>query len=74
MAEKKELVNVHKAGLDAQQIAVADRQEILRQQAAKYKYPEAPEVLEQLDRYQDQKFGLMIHMGLYNLLGSRRSA
>ena len=64
MAEKKELVNVHKAGLDAQQIAVSDRQEILRQQAAKYKYPESPEVLEQLERYQDQKFGLMIHMGL----------
>ena len=73
MAEKKELVNVHKAGLDAQQIAVSDRQEILRQQAAKYKYPESPEVLEQLERYQDQKFGLMIHMGLYNLLGMKES-
>ena len=46
MAEK-ELLNVHKAGLDAQQIAVSDRQEILRQQAAKYKYPESPEILEQ---------------------------
>ena len=72
MAEK-ETMNVHKAGLDAQQVKEDERQKILREQAARYTYSKSPEVLEQLDRYQDQKFGLMIHMGLYNLLGMKES-
>ena len=74
MAEniKKEM-DVHKAGLDAQQVKEEKRQADLRATAAAYTYPTKPEILEQLERYQDQKFGLMIHWGLYNQMGIKES-
>lgn len=72
MAENK-MVDVNKAGLDAHQIQEEKRQADLRAQAAAYTYPKSPEVLEQLERYRDQKFGLMIHWGLYNQMGIKES-
>lgn len=35
----------------------------------KYTWPEDPQVLDKLDRWQDQKFGLLIHWGLYSVPG-----
>jgi alpha-L-fucosidase len=34
-----------------------------------YVYPKEPEVLKQLDKWQDLKFGMIIHWGLYAYLG-----
>lgn len=34
-----------------------------------YTWPEEKEVLQKLDKWQDQKFGLLIHWGLYSELG-----
>ncbi|HCO67217.1 MAG TPA: alpha-L-fucosidase, partial [Dysgonomonas sp.] len=34
-----------------------------------YTYPKDEDVLEKLDKWQDQKFGMLIHYGLYSELG-----
>ncbi len=34
-----------------------------------YQWPTDPEVLERLDRWQDQKFGVLFHFGLYSVPG-----
>lgn len=34
-----------------------------------YQYPTDKEVLQKLDKWQDQKFGMLIHFGLYSQLG-----
>lgn len=34
-----------------------------------YVWPDDPKVLEKLDQWQDQKFGMLIHWGLYSQLG-----
>jgi len=73
MEKTKTKFNIHQEGLDAQQVAEQKRQEALREEAAGYRYPQSPAVLEQLERYQDQKFGLMIHWGLYNQMGMKES-
>jgi alpha-L-fucosidase len=36
---------------------------------AGYEYPQDPLVRKKLDHWQDQKFGLMMHWGLYSILG-----
>ena len=38
-------------------------------QKTKYDYPEDPQVREQLEQWQNLKFGLMMHWGLYSQLG-----
>ena len=37
--------------------------------ASDYVYPTDPQVLEKLDRWQDQKFGVLLHWGLYSVPG-----
>lgn len=37
--------------------------------SATYQYPTDPKVLEKLDKWEDQKFGMLIHYGLYAQLG-----
>lgn len=71
MADTKDIVN--KKGLDAQEIAVDTRQLALRREAEAYTYPESPAVREHIEWFMDQKFGLMVHWGLYNLLGIKES-
>lgn len=38
-------------------------------QVSSYCWPEEPEVLRKLDQWQDQKFGMLIHWGLYSVPG-----
>ena len=76
MKEKKlgvELDAVNKKGLDAQEIAENERQAEIRRHAANYTYPDRKELLDKIEWFRDQKFGLMIHWGLYNLLGIKES-
>ncbi len=64
---------INKKGLDAQELAYAERLKIYRQREKAYKYTDNPDVREHLEWFQDQKFGLMIHWGLYNILGIKES-
>ncbi|WP_423148571.1 alpha-L-fucosidase [Rubrolithibacter danxiaensis] len=38
-------------------------------QSTKYEWPSEPEVREKLDKWQDQKFGMIIHWGVYSVPG-----
>ncbi|MDF2721943.1 MAG: Alpha-L-fucosidase [Paenibacillus sp.] len=58
---------------DAQEIKLAKRQAHVIKQSQTWQAPESPEVLAQLEKFQDQKFGLMVHWGLYNLGGLKES-
>nr|MBQ4318260.1 alpha-L-fucosidase [Clostridia bacterium] len=58
---------------DAQEIAEEKRMAEMRQLAEKYGKNHSPEVLSQLDRFMDWKFGLMVHWGLYNQMGLKES-
>ncbi|MGS2737648.1 alpha-L-fucosidase [Sinomicrobium sp. M5D2P17] len=41
----------------------------LHQRSAIYEAPKDPEVIEKLDKWQDQKFGMIIHWGIYAVPG-----
>ena len=71
--ENENIDVVNKKGLDAQEIAIDERQAEIRRHASKYTYPKSPLVRETLEWFMDQKFGLMIHWGLYNQLGIKES-
>ena len=71
MANKEDIVN--KKGLDAGEITVTDRLAAVKRTAERYTWHTRPELLEQLDWFQDQKFGLMVHWGLYNEIGCKES-
>ena len=64
---------INKKGLDAQEIAVDERQLEIRRHAANYVYPAKQIHRDKLEWFRDQKFGLMIHWGLYNLMGIKES-
>lgn len=51
------------AGLHAQ-----DREDVLKQ-ADGYQWPSDKAVLEKLDRWQDLKFGVLMHWGIYSVPG-----
>lgn len=68
---EKDIIN--EKGLDAQELAAAKRQEAIRKQAEQYTYPDSPFLRETLDWFMDQKFGLMVHFGLYNQMGMKES-
>jgi alpha-L-fucosidase len=44
-------------------------QTFVHEKSSTYVLPKEPEVLRQLDRWQDLKFGMLIHWGLYSQLG-----
>ena len=44
-------------------------QENVHPQSTKYEWPADPQVREKLDKWQDQKFGMIIHWGLYAVPG-----
>jgi alpha-L-fucosidase len=70
-AREKDIIN--EKGLDAQEIVAAKRQEAIRKQAEQYVYPTSPLQRETLEWFEDQKFGLMVHWGLYNQMGMKES-
>lgn len=47
----------------------AQAQNGLHQQSSSYEWPKEPEVRQKLDQWQDQKFGMLIHWGLYAVPG-----
>jgi len=70
MAEKIVVGNDAK---DAQEIAEETRQQAILRTAANYQPPKTPETQAQMEWFRDQKFGLMIHWGLYNQMGMKES-
>jgi alpha-L-fucosidase len=44
-------------------------QTFVHEKSSSYIWPKEPEVLDRLDRWQDLKFGMLIHWGLYSQLG-----
>jgi alpha-L-fucosidase len=46
---------------------------MVHEKSDSYIYPKEPEVLQQLEHWQDLKFGMIIHWGLYSWLGSVES-
>ena len=71
MKESKDVIN--QRGLDAQELEVERQLAIFRQRQYEYIWPDSPAVLEQREWFQDQKFGLMVHWGLYNQIGIKES-
>ena len=47
----------------------AQAQNGVHQQSSTYEWPKEPEVRQKLDQWQDQKFGMLIHWGLYAVPG-----
>lgn len=47
--------------------------EEVHRQSATYEWPTDPEVLKKLDYWQDQKFGIMFHWGIYSVPGITES-
>ena len=72
MAEERNDI-INKKGLDAQELGSDELQESIKKSIRNYVYPTDPRVLETLRDFMDKKFGLMIHWGLYNLLGIKES-
>ncbi|WP_069658304.1 alpha-L-fucosidase [Arcticibacter eurypsychrophilus] len=48
-------------------------QQGVHQQSTTYEWPSDPQVKQKLDKWQDQKFGMIIHWGLYAVAGSIES-
>jgi len=64
---------INEQGLDAQELKRQKLQEGIRYQVENYRYPKSDEVLKHLEWFRDQKFGLMVHWGLYNQMGIKES-
>ena len=62
---------INSKGLDAQELSQNELQAAIVTNIKNYVPPTSPEVLEQLEWFRDQKFGLMVHWGLYNLIGAK---
>jgi len=58
---------------DAQEVKQAELQAHIRWSVGNYRAPKSPAVQEHLEWFRDQKFGLMIHWGLYCQLGLKES-
>ena len=50
-------------------VAAAQENSFVHKQADGYQWPTDPAVLEKLDRWQDLKFGVLMHWGLYSVPG-----
>ncbi|WP_165040672.1 alpha-L-fucosidase [Dysgonomonas sp. ZJ709] len=55
--------------LSALAISTASAQTYAHGRSSTYTWPKDKQVLEKLDKWQDQKFGMLIHFGLYSQLG-----
>ena len=69
MIKDKNQQKRNEATVDAQRIAEDRRQAALRKSAEAYRKPQTAAIAEQLERYRDQKFGLMVHWGLVQSAG-----
>lgn len=54
-------------------VSSAGAQQNVHQQSTTYEWPSDPQVKQKLDKWQDQKFGMIIHWGLYAVAGSIES-
>ena len=75
MAEAKEtaIQEVNFEEKDAHEIKKAILQEQIRKSVENYHAPSSPEVQAHLEWFRDQKFGIMIHWGLYCQMGIKES-
>lgn len=69
--DQTDIVNAE--GKDAQELEREIQLAAVKRSAANYRYHTRPELLQQLEWFRDQKFGLMIHWGLYNQIGLKES-
>lgn len=58
---------------NAQTNLVSDKQTFVHKASDKYEYPTDPEVLKKLEQWQDLKFGIMFHWGVYSVPGIAES-
>lgn len=71
MEAKKDLIN--ELGLDAQEMNADELDDEIKKAVKNYKMPSSQLLRDKLEWFSDQKFGLMIHWGLYNHLGIKES-
>ena len=71
MKRQKDVIN--EKGLDAQAMRRAELAKHYAHAIEIYKYPKGETLLRQIEWFRDQKFGLMVHWGLYNELGIKES-
>ena len=57
----------------AQENLVSKEHGFVHGTSKEYVWPTEPEVLEKLDQWQDQKFGIMFHWGVYSVPGISES-
>lgn len=50
-------------------LSIYAQQGFVHGRSAEYMWPEEPQVREKLDQWQDQKFGVLLHWGLYSVPG-----
>lgn len=55
--------------LQAQSNLVSQKHGFVHKSSSKYEWPTDPKVLEKLDQWQDLKFGIMFHWGIYSVPG-----
>ena len=48
-------------------------QEVIHPQSSTYEWPTEPDVKAKLEKWQDQKFGIILHWGLYAVPGIEQS-
>ena len=71
--DRKKHIDVNEAAKDAQELTEEDLNDSIEVAVRNYHAPKSPEVLRHLEWFRDQKFGLMVHWGLYNQLGIKES-
>lgn len=59
--------------IQAQKKIISEKQTYVHEVSKKYEYPTDNEVLKKLDHWQDLKFGIMIHWGIYSVPGIAES-
>lgn len=47
--------------------------DFVHKSSSTYEYPADPEVLKKLEKWQDQKFGVLFHWGIYSVRGTAES-
>jgi len=75
MAKDKEIKPdvVNEKGLDAQELEALELQASFVRDAENYKWSDHQQLLDTLEWFRDQKFGLMVHWGVYNQVGLKES-
>ncbi len=66
---KKLLIAFFSLPLIGLSVVAQQKTEDIYDPSAQYEYPAEPLVREKLDQWQDQKFGIFLHWGLYSVEG-----